>query len=344
MSFPGIDLVDSLGIPDVSDFDVGLGLNFCGADNDNEEDRLKTELGSRRLYASSSGSAIVDTASAKGKKEDMVVSYDKTTGFKINAGDEEQEQYDQFQETEAKVGFAQTLPGLVFIKDALTYLFIILDIILIVYRSTKTYVVVLQLLRGFEEVVPEKDTQKRMELIKQHAIEQEAKLKKDKTKIPEEDENDKGDTIENITNDDEEKEKPSIKRRIFDVLFCICVDYIGRGFIKFIAMGKVLVKKSLGTLLIPKLVIGVMAILATYLCIVIAFQLMTADVIAELGGFDLVLAPLDLNLEYTNLKLFEASNFLNKVSMGSYLDQMDFEIAGINRIVSGVQADLVSHC
>ena len=110
------------------------------------------------------------------------------------------------------------------------------------------------------------------------------------------------------------------------------------GFIKGI---KLVLVKAFRTTLIPKLLVVACACVASYFVIVAGFLYLTVQALDELGFYELLAARLDLNVEYTNLKILENLNFLQNTSLAQYSRQMKQQLSGISDIQNAFNIEQV---
>ncbi|XP_013415592.1 uncharacterized protein LOC106177382 [Lingula anatina] len=322
VTWPGIDVPGVDFDVDIPTLDFGIPTICPGVDGSETEASLPRETDSQRTYVTYTEVDIVDhsdnTAGGTLQTEtlsssSLVSSFDNKTAFNIERADEEQETFERIRESSEEVQQLKQLSGLRFIYQALMAFFALLDVLLLIFRSTRTYIFVVQLLKGFEERVVESETQAKIEENK--ALAQKIEIFQSKSVK----------TKDNSVT-------ASGRQRVTHVLFLI-FHYISLAFLTFLQGMKKISYMVFQTTLIPKLILGAVAGLCVYLIITAANQLMTVNVLEELQFYDLLTARLDLNLEYSNWEIFENVNFINNVSMKSYTEHMRNELSGIHDIV-----------
>ncbi|XP_013417243.1 uncharacterized protein LOC106178566 [Lingula anatina] len=322
VTWPGINVPGVDFNVDIPTLDFGIPTICPGVDGSGTEASIPRETDSQRTYVTYTEVDIVDqsdnTAGGTLQTEtlsssSLVSSFDNKTAFNIERADEEQETFERIRETSEEVQQLKQLSGLRFIYQALMAFFALLDVLLLIFRSTRTYIFVVQLLKGFEERVVESETQAKIEENK--ALAQKIEIFQSKSVR----------TKDNSV-------AASGRQRVTHVLFLI-FHYISLAFLTFLQGMKKISYMVFQTTLIPKLILGAVAGLCVYLIITAASQLMTVDVLEELQFYDLLTARLDLNLEYSNWEIFENVNFINNVSMKSYTEHMRNELSGIHDIV-----------
>ena len=81
--------------------------------------------------------------------------------------------------------------------------------------------------------------------------------------------------------------------------------------------------------LLPKLIIAVLLLGVYYLCIMNVYYLVRMDVISYYGGYQSFISDLDLRINQTNEYLVGQAAHLNNISMAIFKRQMDSELLGM---------------
>lgn len=125
---------------------------------------------------------------------------------------------------------------------------------------------------------------------------------------------------------------PTKKQRFADILGRI-FDIFSKAFTKFIAIMKNLQKKVLRTNIVPLAIVVVIGAAVFYLIIFISLNVMNVTVIEELGGYRLISARLDSDLEFTNAAIADHIKFLNEHDMKLYKKSVTKTLRQYNNVL-----------
>ena len=280
--------------------------------------------------------------------ENILQSFDNSTQFNIEKGDDEQRYRDYQQEASVEAEAIHTSLVWNYTKTSLFNMFGVLDGILIVYRVVKIYIVIAQLIRGFPETIPQEATEKKIAANKKLAIEFDAKCRDINEKTGSKKQIDKVND-DGLESDAEREEKEPDKKRgsgVGDRALCVafgCFHILSMIYLGFIRGIKMILISAFRTTLVPKLLVVACACIASYFVIVAAFLYLTIQSMEEIGFYDMLSARLDLNLEYTNLKILENLNFLQNSTLTEYVKEMKQELSGIADIINAFNIEQVDN-
>ena len=286
--------------------------------------------------------------------KNLLRSLDNAKTFNIETADSEQEFHDRQKDIAAETEVVYTSRVWEYTQSTLFKMFGILDIVLLLYRASKIYIIIAQLIRGFTEVIPQEETERRIRENKLAAYEFDEKRKQllhgsdyedpRKNRISQAEfeiyitTNTKPGLLDRHRLDDE-MEHP-IKERLLCVGF-FCLDAFSTAYLAFINGVKKLIDKAIHTTLVPKLIFIGCACVVVYLVIVVGFLYMTVQALDELGIYDMLAARLDLNLEYSNLKIWENAHFLENITMKAYYEQMQQQISNMADVINSFNVEQV---
>ncbi|KAK3733638.1 hypothetical protein QZH41_003396 [Actinostola sp. cb2023] len=137
-------------------------------------------------------------------------------------------------------------------------------------------------------------------------------------------------TVEHDPQEFHDTKVEDMLRRTFDIA--------AKSLTKFIAGIKNLQKKVVRTNILPMLIIIALGGVTFYLIIVITFNVMNVTVIEELGGYRMVSARLDADLQFTNGAIADHIKFLNDHDMKVYKESVTKTIQDYNKVLQDFSA------
>ena len=269
--------------------------NFCSPEEVDDVFGKNQQLdsSSQRVYFEEAG---VDSEQnvTSANKSSVIKAAQGESHYNIEKGDSFEEQIDA-QKTERlekkgklkKLGSIYDAEVFITIRKIVLYIMATIDVLLLVYRSLKTYQIVMKLLYGFEQVV---------------------------------------------NHEQYEFHEPDTKEKVENVIRRI-PDILAKCFTKYISAVKEMQKKILRTNIVPMMIAIALGAVTIYLIVIIAFNVMNVTVIEELGGYRIVSARLDTDLEFTNGAIADHIKFLNDHDMKVYKKSVAKTLTDYNNVL-----------